>query len=137
MIGLVIQMSGKRKIIIEEGTSRDHRYDRYLYWKKEIFDENTGEGVKYTPTYEEECDDICEYLLHEAYNDFTRDRKPDFPRKLKMIRECLNNIEDHVKNSNHGDIPKIYFETNRKLIDKNYTQYEKDIELFKNRRLVG
>ena len=51
MIGLVRQMSGKRKIIIEEGTSRDHRYDRYLYWKKEIFDENTGEGVKYTPTF--------------------------------------------------------------------------------------
>ena len=126
-------MSGKISIYLKEGTSGDKRYGSYLYWGFKGED-HFGRQFEFAPRYEEVVKIMEEYLLHELYNDLTRERKPDFPIKLQMFMKCLKDLEHGGSKIKKEDVPEEYHRVNIMMKDKDYYIHEKDIELCRKSR---
>jgi hypothetical protein len=85
-------MSGKIKVKVRLGKSKNSRYSYYPEWYLEVEGED---GIKTTlsPTFEEMIMAIRDILIHERKVDMTRERKPDFERWKQKLLQTIKEVE--------------------------------------------
>jgi len=89
-----IKMSGKIKLKVREGISKDPRYKTYPYWSWEITGED-GVTTNITPSYAQLKKALIEIFVHEKKVDISRNRKPDAVK----WKDFINNVLEESKNN--------------------------------------
>jgi len=87
-------MSGKIKLGIRMGKSKDIKYNYYPEWIMKVVDENNKETIL-SPKYDELQDFIVDVLVHELIIDESRLRNKEFYKKMSLFN--INILEEKVK----------------------------------------
>lgn len=98
-------MTRKIRIMCCQGKSLDPRFEFYPYWRISLVGDD-GKEAKATVTYTELREALKKILLHEFRVDKIRNRKSEYVKYRKFLRELTDYFEQ--LSLTHFSVPMIY-----------------------------
>jgi ABC-type transport system substrate-binding protein len=105
-------MSGSITLKVRKGRSLDPRYKYYPEWYLEVKDEGSKKTCIVSPSYTKVETILIDILVHELRVDKTRNRRPDFVKWRKWLKDLSTDklIEKAQTEVDMYNIPEIYYE---------------------------